>query len=317
MESPSSDLKGNREQVMANLASIRVGKTKLLKMLSSLKQMEDKGEPVDKDMISKLVEAFDSLNKQEEDYIKVIRDIIQQQVGEYAKEFNKSKNENKAEEGEENTADDIIKEVDQIEKDAIAASEKHDFLISTIKQRLEKKRLLDQIHQIEDPQTDTKSELVEKLELTKLRLANEKESVDRAEDIRNRLKREAIKRGYIQTDGSNVVLPPAVEEIETDPDQRVPPVNNEAADIPLDDEAKAEVHAKIQRHIDQIKARKQRMRECYAQAHEMMDLKKAYADAVKRSNELESMHKHLEELKLENESKTEESSESVSEAKTE
>jgi hypothetical protein len=82
-----------------------------------------------------LVEAYDGLNKQEEDYIRVIREIIQQQVVEYAKESKKDTNEKG---DEESTAEDIIREVDEIEKDAIAASQKHDLLISTIKERLEK-----------------------------------------------------------------------------------------------------------------------------------------------------------------------------------
>lgn len=86
-------------------------------------------------MISRLVEAYDGLNKQEEDYIRVIRDIIQQQIGEYAKESKKDTNEQN---DEESTAEDIIKEVDEIEKNAIAASQKHDLLLSTIKDRLEK-----------------------------------------------------------------------------------------------------------------------------------------------------------------------------------
>lgn len=58
-------------------------------------------------------------------------------------------------------------------------------------------------------------------------------------------------------------------------------------------------HAKIQRHIDQIKARKQRMHECYAQAQEMLSLKKAYDDAVKRTKELETMQQSLQNLKVE------------------
>lgn len=82
-----------------------------------------------------MVEAYDGLNKQEEDYIRVIREIIQQQVVEYAKESKKDTNEKG---DEESTAEDIIREVDEIEKDAIAASQKHDLLISTIKERLEK-----------------------------------------------------------------------------------------------------------------------------------------------------------------------------------
>jgi hypothetical protein len=40
-----------------------------------------------------LVDAYDSLNKQEEDYIRVIRDIIQKQVIQYANEVKKDKNE--------------------------------------------------------------------------------------------------------------------------------------------------------------------------------------------------------------------------------
>lgn len=96
-----------------------------------------------------MVDAYDALGKQEEDYIRVIRDIINQRVMEYAKESNKDKNQTGKcfkfsnqtsflDDDELNTAEEIIKEVDEIEKDAIAASEKHDLLVSTIKERLEK-----------------------------------------------------------------------------------------------------------------------------------------------------------------------------------
>jgi hypothetical protein len=43
-----------------------------------------------------LVEAFDALNKQEDDYIRVIRDIIQQRVSQYATESNRAKEEDLA-----------------------------------------------------------------------------------------------------------------------------------------------------------------------------------------------------------------------------
>jgi hypothetical protein len=116
------------------------------------------------------------------------------------------------------------------------------------------KKLLDQIHQIEDPQADTQSDLLEKIELTKLRrnfnlflfhiqwilVANEKESIDRAEEIRNRLRREATKRGYLGNSASQPE-PSSVEIPETNSDQRVPPVVKDVPTPPADPEtSKAE-----------------------------------------------------------------------------
>lgn len=43
-------------------------------------------------MIERLVESYDALNRQEEDYIKVIRGIIQQRVVEYGNEARKDQN---------------------------------------------------------------------------------------------------------------------------------------------------------------------------------------------------------------------------------
>jgi hypothetical protein len=97
--------------------------------------------------------------------------------------------------------------------------------------------------------------------------------------VRNRLRREALKRGYLQkADVSEQKSPP----IELSGDERVPPL---ADPIPVAENSgtKEEVHAKIQRHIDQIKARKQKMRECYAQAQEMLHLNEAYENAKARA----------------------------------
>jgi hypothetical protein len=44
MDEQKDELKSRREHVMSNLTSIRVGKTKLLKMLSNLKNVEEAGE---------------------------------------------------------------------------------------------------------------------------------------------------------------------------------------------------------------------------------------------------------------------------------
>lgn len=46
---------------------------------------------VDKVTITKLVEAYDGLNKQEEEYIQVIRELIQQKVVQYTNEVKKDK----------------------------------------------------------------------------------------------------------------------------------------------------------------------------------------------------------------------------------
>ncbi|KAI6201024.1 hypothetical protein M3Y96_00797400 [Aphelenchoides besseyi] len=283
------DLKQKREQVMASLTSIRVGKTKLLKMLANLKEMEDRGESV----IVSLVNSFDSLSRQEEEYIQVIRNIIQQGVVNYAQE-----NKKKEESQQSDSVKKFIEEVDEIERNAIAASEKHDNLLSTMQQRLEKKRLLDQIHKLESEKKMEESGLPEQAELAQLQrqLVSEKLSVDRAQEVRNRLRQEAFKRGYLQANGTPTDSKPEPQMNSFD---RVPPLmkQDESSTEPST-ASQSEVHEKIQRHIDQIKNRRQRIRECYAQAQEMMKLNETYTNAKKRASDLEKIQQKLQETAL-------------------
>ncbi|KAI6241710.1 hypothetical protein M3Y99_00333300 [Aphelenchoides fujianensis] len=234
------DMKQKREQVMASLASNRVGKTKLLKMLGNLKELEERGEPVDKALIVSLVNSFDALSRQEEEYIQ--------------------------------------------------------------------KRLLDQIHKLET-EVKARENGGQNAELAQLQkeLLSQRISVDRAQEVRNRLRQEAFKRGYLRPDGT-----PAAPNAEAkiDPSERVPPLEQQA-DKPAESStaSQAELHEKIQRHIDQIKSRRQRMRECYAQAQEMAKLNETYANAKSRLSNLENMRERLEEASLNSDEKSEEKTE--------
>lgn len=66
--------------------------------------------------------------------------------------------------------------------------------------------------------------------LVRIRLvATEKDSIDRAEDVRNRLRREVMKRGYLNKDGTPGQIEPIPVVPEITSDQRVPPVANQEA----------------------------------------------------------------------------------------
>ncbi|KAI6235831.1 hypothetical protein M3Y95_00093300 [Aphelenchoides besseyi] len=265
------DLKQKREQVMASLTSIRVGKTKLLKMLANLKEMEDRGENVEKSVIVSLVNSFDSLSRQEEEYIQVVRNIIQQGVVNYAQE-NKKKEEPQQPENSDSVKK-FIEEVDEIERNAIAASEKHDNLLSTMQQRLEKKRLLDQIHKLESEKKVEESGLPEQAELAQLQrqLVSEKISVDRAQEVRNRLRQEAFKRGYLQADGTPTVSKPEPQMNSSD---RVPPL------------------------VEQNESSTEPSTASQSEYEEMMKLNETYTNAKKRASDLEKIQQKLQETTL-------------------
>lgn len=104
----------------------------------------------------------------------------------------------------------------------------------------------------------------------------EKEAISRAEQVRDRLKKEVAKRS-LEADKAEAK---AVQET-LDVNSRIPelpavtPLSTEVEDGAIED--------KIKRHIESIKARRQRMKECGTRLNEMMDYKQTYNQAVGRT----------------------------------
>lgn len=96
----------------------------------------------------------------------------------------------------------------------------------------------------------------------------EREAISRAEQQRDRLKREAEKRGYLKPDSSSALA-----------EQRVPDCTPAPGGPALSEEQVAEG---IKRHIDSIKARRQRMHDCALRLNDMMDLRETLQRATGR-----------------------------------
>ncbi|CAD5210936.1 unnamed protein product [Bursaphelenchus okinawaensis] len=295
------ETKAKREGVVGNLKSIRVGKTKLLGMLGSLKDAEERGEDVDKALTVQLVEAYDKLKIQEDEYLTVLKDIIQQHFGEYRAEKTKVEKEREREENgepverteeEQRALDEFLKEVDEVESSAKAAYDKNEELMAKLREKLEQKQLIDHLNTVKE------SEL-EKAQAAKNRILAEKEALSRAEQVRDRLKKVVLKRELARSTNE----PSAEEILPGDQEERVPELPKLEMPVPKTEEEK-EMNEKIQRHIESIKSRRQRMYECGARLNEMVDLGETINNAVKRTNNLEELSKKLEALKTEEESES-------------
>ncbi|CAD5221694.1 unnamed protein product [Bursaphelenchus xylophilus] len=298
-----SETQTKREGVVANLKSIRVGKTKLLAMLGSLKEAEQRGEEIDKTLIGQLVEAYDKLKIQEDEYLTVLKDIIQQHFVEYKAEKTRVEKEREAEETvlqpvrteeEQKLLDEFLKEIDEVEESARAAYDRNEELMNKLREKLEQKQVIDHLNNVKEAELD-------KTMAAKERVLAEKEALARAEQVRDRLKKEFLKRGLAKRSDE----PLAEEILPSDCSERVPEIPKFLPE-PRSEEEKA-MNEKIQKHIESIKTRRQRMKECGLRLNDMMDISQNIQQAVVRTSNIGELQKKLEDLKTAESEQTEES----------
>uniref|UniRef100_A0A914CFY0 Pericentriolar material 1 protein C-terminal domain-containing protein n=1 Tax=Acrobeloides nanus TaxID=290746 RepID=A0A914CFY0_9BILA len=201
----NEELMSQERHVIDRLTTIRVGKSKILATLDMLKKKKDDGETVDSQLMSRLVESYDNLKAQEDDYLGVMKQIIEARTTKTEIEAMKLQNENNAalEDGDSSDVDweDVKKELEELKKianDAEAASAINDQLVNRLQLHRQKKNVLNALREKKSgEQVKEANDALQQVEMAKLQLASEQDTVDRKQRQLERLRREAVKRGIL------------------------------------------------------------------------------------------------------------------------
>ncbi|KAH7716195.1 pericentriolar material 1 protein-like protein [Aphelenchoides avenae] len=329
--------------VLSRLKTIRIGKAKILNMLAALKKKDDGGEPVDRTLIEKLVASFDALKAQEEEFLTVAKRIVGEKEEDYAKA--EAAGEDSSESEGDQLADEVLKTI----ADGETAMNVNDELLNQLRQKKQKKSALrKELEKETAEKTAEASRALEQLEFAKLKLAGERSSVDRKQQQLERLRREAVKRGYVlqnnaggsltssaespvaKTGGSSNRKVKSAANEEPLPELpgglRVPPVPS-VSGVPSDGDASkqtaegvqsgekpADLHAHLQQRFAAIAARKERMiqlRSRLNDAQETRTMDTTYSTAMQRLQNLTSMREQLEQLQSSGQPVTEDTLNSI------
>jgi len=213
--------------ILDRLTTIRVGKSKIVKMLRSLKEKDDNGENIDREMIERLLSSYDGLKKQEEEYIDNLLggletndtqsdlDSVEKTVVAKMNEGNliaksslekllKSSKKDLSEE-DLNEMVKLIDETNHVAVEAYLASQMNDQIKSKIQLIYEEKKMMEELHKKELQEKTLEAKLcLEKAKAASLKLANESSSHERKQRQLERLRREAAKRGYIPAENDTL-----------------------------------------------------------------------------------------------------------------
>ncbi|KAI1724599.1 pericentriolar material 1 protein [Ditylenchus destructor] len=318
--------------ILDRLSTIRVGKSKILNTLGMLKEKTDSGENIGKELIEKLLQAYDSLNAQEEEFISTLKRLagldeqLPAQITTISSSEVETKLENEADECDDITweeADKTFGEAEKMAENATTAAHLHDQLKIYIALQEKKKAALDELHRkYMSQKSDESQKALQEVEMSKLKLASESTSLDRKQKQLERLRREAAKRGYIRQGA----IPPVEKETaqesntkkETNPaehlleDERVPsipilpPTSPDNAEVVTEPSQKQhankdELHNKISERFASFESRKQRMRLLRSKLNQIEESKmdQTYSDALSRLEHLTSVRKQLENMQTE------------------
>ncbi|GMR41853.1 hypothetical protein PMAYCL1PPCAC_12048 [Pristionchus mayeri] len=232
VSAPTSDdnLLARGPLVKQNIATIKEKKEKILATLQQLSKMD---EP-DKELIGKLVAAFDSISAQEQEYMEILTNIAEihgkasEDVASEIKEIiekkgstsvKKEQNEKEEENGEDikKEMESTLREISEMQTAALAASMVNEQLVAKLNMSKSKHVALKQAREDASAvQAETARVVIEEREKAMKEVANEKQSMEKKKKELEKLRKSVVKKECEgEEDGA---------EIEVDESARIPPL---------------------------------------------------------------------------------------------
>uniref|UniRef100_A0A915DWU9 Uncharacterized protein n=1 Tax=Ditylenchus dipsaci TaxID=166011 RepID=A0A915DWU9_9BILA len=289
-------------------------------MLDRLNTIHDDGEKIDKTLIAKLVDSYDGLKVQEDEFICMLKKLAG--IEDSAPAVTAPKKESTKNDADEDfdyeEAHKTLGEAEKMAEQASAAASINQQLQTQIALNQQKKSALAHVHNNKSQQKGQEaSKALQEVEFSKLKLASESESVDRKQRQLERLRKEAAKRGYIGKTGDQqnksdkkrveelLVKPVVVSAGQEDSEVKAADTVEHSKDFKKD-----EFHARISERFAAFEARKQRMRQLRSRLNQFEEQKMddAYGQAIDRLQNLTTLRKQLESMQA---AETPPSSESV------
>ncbi|MFH4979714.1 hypothetical protein AB6A40_006423, partial [Gnathostoma spinigerum] len=220
----SDNLPSRQKNILERLSSIRSNKQRIIDALRKMKENLKDGDEIDKDLMKKMIESYDGLSKQEEEYMLVASQIVAIRetaaddvkndvgsAGDESVEVNNVGDRFGTNEKTETSGNSVktvaasgnlkelvhdIEEFTQLRNEAVVASVMNEKLLETLQLHKSKRAALDEIHKKEAAsQRGAASEALKQVELARDKVAEEQEQIQRKLRTLERLRQEALRRG--------------------------------------------------------------------------------------------------------------------------